>query len=141
MYCYLVYLKKKNSENKLCIRQNNIIKIWNPKGTIYNNILQQYISETESFENFISEYESIKFYNYYSPINNVYDVNLTFTCIDILDQNTIITIDKVNLMNHLKQNWIRSKFQKKINRKCYLYSILKNRLDTNLIFYLFKYIN
>lgn len=141
MYCYLVYLKKKNSENKLCIRQNNIIKIWNPKGTIYSNILQQYISETESFENFISEYESIKFYNCYSPINNVYDVNLTFTCIDILDQNTIITIDKVNLMNDLKQNWIRSKFQKKINRKCYLYSILKNRLDTNLIFYLFKYIN
>ena len=141
MYCYLVYLKKKNSENKLCIRQNNIIKIWNPKGTIYSNILQQYISETESFENFISEYESIKFYNCYSPINNVYDVNLTFTYIDILDQNTIITIDKVNLMNDLKQNWIRSKFQKKINRKCYLYSILKNRLDTNLIFYLFKYIN
>ena len=140
MYCYLVYLKKK-LENNLCIRQNNIIKIWNPRGIFYNNILHQYISESKSFENFINDYESIKFYNSYSPINHVYDVNLTFAFIDILDQNTIITIDKVNLMNNFKQNWIRSKFQKKINRKCYLYSILKNRLDINLIFYLFKYVN
>ena len=138
-YCFLIHLSKNKLTNNIPI--NNVIKVWSPLLLQKNESIEmRELLYEDNFENFLNYFESIKYYYLHGQPYFHHYPKISLCKISNLDGKSNIIQSKDSLISIIQNRW-KNYYSKKVYRiKFLIYYILKNKLDSYLILYLYHYI-
>ena len=140
-YCLLIHLSKNKLTNNIPI--NYVIKLWSPLLSKKDQLSLSTMMEMryeENLENFLHFFESIRYYYLHGQAYLHHYPKISLCKISNLDGNSNIIQSKDSLLSIIQNRW-KNYYSKRVYRiKFLIYYILKNKLDSYLILYLYHYI-